>query len=277
MLLHPVEQALVNSQSILKWPTVRLFRHEKPNGFQSVLRTAWNQWGWWHPPLGTTSCKLLPPGTQYLFNKWRHSWKCRQKSLIFLDCRFDGPVGSEGFWKKRKNSLKELWFLCLRIPHSPWHNENSSIDVDFFGRLNCGSCYTTWLKPAKLRIPSLRGLPHKRQPNMQHGTSEDKETEDMRICQTCSRVNWIWDLRFSNSNTTNWKLAFQPTSSITSLQSAEDGHRTFQLGEPLPSRREHSWPTCVVCLVGMVIPFPNEDSLQLQHRQFHSTGYHLIC
>jgi len=29
MLLHPVEQALVNSQSILKWPTVRLFRHEK--------------------------------------------------------------------------------------------------------------------------------------------------------------------------------------------------------------------------------------------------------
>ena len=106
MLLHPVEQALVNSQSILKWLKWDFFVMKKPNGFQSVLRTAWNQWGWWHPPLGTTSCKLLPPGTQYLFKKWRHCWQCRQKSLVFLDCRFDGPVGSEGFWKNGRTHSK---------------------------------------------------------------------------------------------------------------------------------------------------------------------------
>ena len=28
--------------------------------------------------------------------------------------------------------------------------------------------------------------------------------------------------------------------------------------------------------VGMVIPLPNEDALQLQYRRFHSTGYHLL-
>lgn len=160
----------------------------KTHGFQSVLRTAWNQWGWWHPPLGTTSCKLLPPGTQYLFKKATSRWKGRQKSLIFLDCRFDGPVWTQRFWKKRRTSSKKCFpsFPGYHIPRSPWHNENS--------RLNCGSCYTTWLKPAKLRIPSLRGLPHKRQPNIQHGTSECRATEEKIIC---NRVNWISDLCLS--------------------------------------------------------------------------------
>ena len=109
MLLHPVEQALVTVSPYwngLRWGVSVM----KTHGFQSVLRTAWNQWGWWHPPLGTTSCKLLPPGTQYLFKKWRHSWKCRQKSWIFLDCRFDGPVGSQGFWKKTEELTQRIAF-----------------------------------------------------------------------------------------------------------------------------------------------------------------------
>lgn len=219
------------------------FSSWKPNGFQSVLRTAWNQWGWWHPPLGTTSCKLLPPGTQYLFNKWRHCWKCRQKSLIFLDCRFDGPVGSEGFWKKRKNSLrlKELCFLCLHIPHSPWHNENSS-RVMFLVRapqlwfLLHDMAQTSQAKNSLFERLATQAtfaqLKYRQTCSMEHLNTRKQKIWEYAVC---SRVNWIWDLRFSNSNTTKWKLAFQPTSSITSLQSAEDGHRTFQLGGPCQS------------------------------------------